>query len=377
MASLEELYERFLNNSCTEEELLVLLQHFELSEYSQLTNALVEKELAKNQLKIKDTTEIDAILERNRSKIKSTLFTSQKKTYPLWRYLGIASSFILISLFALYINDTRSKRAEMEISHTDIEPGTNRAVLTLDDGKSFDLLDTSEGIQTSTTGITYSDGTSITDSKNVKFASLTVPRKGQYQVTLSDGTKVWLNAESSLRYPVTFTDKERIVELQGEGYFEVAHDKSRSFKVKSARQIVQVLGTIFNIKAYSDELSTTTTLVSGSVKLTVGDLSETILNPNQQAVASDSGFEVNQVDVMQYKAWKDGEFRFRASSLPEVIKQLERWYDLEVDYNTIPKNIKVNVSIARDKKLSSVLKVLSEISGITFKVQERRLIMTQ
>lgn len=166
MASLEELYERFLNNSCTEEELLVLLQHFELSEYSQLTNALVEKELAKNQLKIKDTTEIDAILERNRSKIKSTLFTSQKKTYPLWRYLGIASSFILISLFALYINDTRSKRAEMEISHTDIEPGTNRAVLTLDDGKSFDLLDTSEGIQTSTTGITYSDGTSITDSKN-------------------------------------------------------------------------------------------------------------------------------------------------------------------------------------------------------------------
>ena len=216
----------------------------------------------------------------------------------------------------------------------------------------------------------------MTSPAKARYARLTTARKGQYKLTLPDGTAVWLNAESSLRYPLTFTGKERVVELQGEAYFEVKHNAQKPFIVQTPNQRLKVLGTVFNVSDYPNEEQTVTTLVQGKVSLS-SPLSqgEQVLHPDKQAVLNQRGYQIADVDVRAFTAWKENEFRFKATPLPEVMRQLERWYDLDIDYAQVPKDIRIHALIRRDKKLSSVLYALEQTTNIKFRREGRRLVL--
>jgi len=318
------------------------------------------------------------MVEQNRSLLMERIQTRSKKDKIKKLLIGvsIAASILLVSTWTFYYFD-RQPFSEVELAeqnNTEIEPGGNRATLTLENGQSIVLNENKTGIAISENGFAYIDGSKITQNTATQYATLSTPRKGQYQIVLPDGTNVWLNAESSIRYPTAFSDNERIVELKGEAYFEVTHKPKQPFIVKTESQYLKVLGTTFNVHDYPDELHTVTTLISGSVELnSVKNNTSQMLKPEQQAVLRQKGFEVSTIDVAPYVAWKDGEFRFKATPLPEAIRQIERWYDLDVDYTHIPNDIKVHASIQRDKNLSSVLYALEEISNVKFTIKGRRL----
>ncbi len=268
----------------------------------------------------------------------------------------------------------------------DIQPGGNKAVLTLADGSQIALDSTANGrlaTQGNSEVIKLSNGQlaykGTGDNKGeVLYNTMSTPRGGQYSLILPDGSKVWLNAISSIRYPAAFKGSERNVEITGEAYFEVAKDHAHPFKVsvhspsgKESMQ-VEVLGTHFNINAYSDEPLANTTLLEGSVKVTAA-AGSTIIKPGQQAQVNDEGNikidpDINTADVM---AWKDGYFTFRDTDLETIMRQIMRWYDVEVKYedNNIP-NRYFTAEVSRNKTLSGVLKILEQ-SNIHFKLEGR------
>jgi len=293
-----------------------------------------------------------------------------------WKYLISAAAIIFtisLSIFLYrYFQSPQSVQDRAVVMTADIDPGKEQATLSFEDGKSVELK--GMPIKTDPNGTFYSDGTSIAEN-TVQSATLSTPRKGQYKMTLPDGTKVWLNAESSLKFPTQFTGSSREVELNGEGYFEVAHNAKKPFIVSARGQRVKVLGTKFNINAYENETAILTTLVSGSVELTNSQNSTpVILKPGQQGTlfSLSSIFFVDDVDTDVYTGWTSNDFRFSGTPLKEVFKQLERWYDIEVDYSKVP-NSKVHGTISREKKLKSVLYAIEQTTDLRFKVIGRRI----
>jgi ferric-dicitrate binding protein FerR (iron transport regulator) len=206
--------------------------------------------------------------------------------------------------------------------------------------------------------------------------TLTTPRGGQYEVMLPDGTKVWLNSASSLTYPVTFAGKERRVELTGEAYFEVAKNTSSPFFVKTSGQTVKVLGTHFNINSYEDEKCVKTTLLEGSVVITSdGNKQAVNLKPGQQSVNKAASFDViNEADIDEAVAWKNGKFLFRNTDLQTVMRQLSRWYDVDVEYQGTIAERHYRGRISRNVPVSQVFEIL-KTSGINFIINGRTIIV--
>lgn len=379
MDSIDNIYRKFLDNQCTKEEKDYLFRYFDLDQNDERINELIERELLtepEEQL----SPELQAILKRNQAKLQSIVDPKKSNTRKLWiTAASVAASLLLIcSALYLVLKIQEAPRDQRETIQREILAGTNRATLVLENGKSYDLRQDANGITISDNTISYTDGTKITTANKLQVATLVVPRKGQYLTVLPDGTKVWLNAESSLKYPTAFTGVDRIVELQGEGYFKVAHNSKHPFIVKTGDQNLKVLGTEFNLSSYINDHSTVTTLIEGSVQLeSKSGKAKEILKPNQQASLTESNYTVIVVDAEATSSWRDGEFRFKSTSLADAIRQLQRWYDFEVDYTQIPKNLKINASISRDKKLSSVLEVLSDIGNVKLKIEGRRLMVIQ
>ena len=376
MAYIHDIFNRYLSNSCTEEELSILLRYFELDEYSDELRSLVEQELLNLESNRILSEPLAQMVERNRSMLMDSIKTSDKrqKIRRLLVAASVAASILLVTMLTLlYVNNKPIEKIEIA-KQEDIDPGTNRAILTLENGQSVELNESKTGIAIGNGEIAYTDGTAILQPTAVQYATLTIPRKGQYSLVLPDGTKVWLNAESSIRYPTAFTTEERVVELKGEAYFEVVRNEKQPFIVQTETQRLKVLGTTFNVHAYPNESKVVTTLVSGRVELNgIREHVSQILKPEQQAILGQSGYQISTVDVAPYIAWKDGEFRFKATPLPEVVRQIERWYDLDVDYTRVPDNIKIHALIKRDKKLSSVLYALEKITNVKFEMKGRRL----
>ncbi|WP_053326697.1 FecR family protein [Chryseobacterium gallinarum] len=291
------------------------------------------------------------------------------------RWLVAAAILLAVSISVMLYLDFRINNSKPTVtassSAEDILPGKDQATLTFDDGKTIEL--THQAVTVKGDAVLYADGTKVA-SNTMKYATLSTPRKGQYKITLADGTRVWLNAESSLKYPAQFPQDKRLVELTGEGYFEVEHDKTRPFIVITGGQEVKVLGTRFNINAYNNEPYILTTLVEGSVQLSdVAHKTTLLLKPSQQAIYTSGRFDVNTLDTEPYTAWTENEFSFRSASMGEVLRQLERWYDIEVDYSTMATGLEVSASLKRDKKLSSVLQILEKATDIQFEMKGRRL----
>nr|WP_262909520.1 FecR family protein [Niabella pedocola] len=217
---------------------------------------------------------------------------------------------------------------------------------------------------------------------SVFYNTVTTPRGGQYQLTLEDGSKVWLNAASSIRFPTTFQGKERKIEISGEAYFEIAKDAARPFKVAfetpaGMKSEVTVLGTHFNIMSYNDEKAAKTTLLEGSVSISSNG-NTAILTPAQQASQTDrNGITVaSNIDVNEAVAWKNGFFEFHATGLQEVMRQIGRWYDVEISYEGKIPERNFGGKISRQNNAAEVLKIL-ELSQIKFRIEGKKIIVTQ
>lgn len=298
----------------------------------------------------------------------------QGKSKSMLRYWLSAAAIIFTISFSVFLYRYFQSDALVQnqvVSNTmDIEPGKDQATLTFADGQVVRLE--GNNVKTDQDGITYVDGQTISTNPS-QYAILSTPRKGQYKTILPDGTIAWLNAESNLKYPTKFTGSDRRVELEGEGYFEVAHNPAKPFIVVSKGQQVKVLGTKFNINSYTNEAQVLTTLVSGSIELSSAAHAKAVrLKPGQQATVRDGKLEVQQVDPESFTAWTVNEFRFDDTPLTQVLRQLERWYDIDIDYNHVPKTT-VYGTISREKKLSDVLYALEKITDLKFKTTGRRL----
>jgi hypothetical protein len=266
----------------------------------------------------------------------------------------------------------------------DVLPGGAKAVLTLGDGRTV-ILDSAKNGALAVQGniqvvksngtLAYNEQQQVGVAQNPVYNTVSTPKGGQYQLTLADGSKVWLNAASSIRFPTAFTGRDRVVEITGEAYFEVKHDAAKPFIVSVNDMQVEVLGTHFNINSYSDEAAMKTTLLEGKVRVSRnGNIA--ILNPGEQAISSaNSPLTIDHSpDLDEVMAWKNGLFHFNNASLQEVIRQIVRWYDVDVVYQgTIPER-KFGGEISRNSNLSQVLKILEE-SKVHFTIENKKLIV--
>jgi ferric-dicitrate binding protein FerR (iron transport regulator) len=266
---------------------------------------------------------------------------------------------------------------------TDIAPGKNIAILTLSNGTKINLSGAGNGqianqagiriVKTASGQITYEKVDGSANASDAKSNSIAVPKGGQWQVVLPDGSKVWLNSATSFSYPLTFAkQKERIVQLTGEAYFEVAKDRLHPFIVKTDKQTVEVLGTHFNINSYPDEPSVKTALAEGRVKVSGNNGKTAILIPGQQAILTNGVITVAKADIEEALAWKNGYFRFNDENIESTMRKLSRWYNIDVQYGIGISTDGMNGKVSRYKNISQVLNALEATKTVHFKVEGRR-----
>ena len=335
--------------------------------------------------------EKEEIKERMYAKILEAIEVPSKKTKPhfFFRYVSAAAIFVAISTGVYFYKSnntaTLRERSPKLVSTPDRAPGGNKATLTLANGTKISLTDANNGDLVKNTGISItktSDGQIVYKvlgsakalvGDAVEFNNITTPNGGQYQILLSDGSKVWLNDASSLKFPTVFSGEARSVELTGEAYFEVSRNEKMPFTVKANGTQVLVLGTHFNVMAYPDEKQVQTTLLEGAVKLIHAD-AMTFLKPGQQGTITENeeGYQVSRADVASAIAWKNGYFLLDNTSLPRLMRQISRWYDVDVIYTTKIKDHEFVGEVSRNYSLMKILKIL-ELSGIKFKLDGRTL----
>lgn len=299
------------------------------------------------------------------------------------RWLPYAAAAMLIATAGWFIVKAVSDHARIpEVAAGDVQPGGNRATLTLADGRTVPLSEDHTGIAVNA-ALTYFDGTAIIDGEPLhqphnsdRQLALATPRGGTYQIVLPDGTQVWLNSASSLKYPNRFDGPERVVELEGEAFFDVSKLREKPFKVVSGGQVVEVLGTQFNISAYRDEAPARTTLVSGHVQVasTANLESPVAIRPGQQAAVREGNIQVAAVDTNQFIAWRQGLFHFEATPLEEMLKQVARWYDVAIVYKKGVPNETFTGKFRRDVSLKGVIDIL-QLSMIDVTLENKRLII--
>ena len=315
--------------------------------------------------------------------------------WNIFRWAISAAAIVIIGIWVFHSSQNKPLKNSIvkHVVESTIVPGGNKAILTLADGRKISLTDANNGSLAEQSGIRVTkvaDGQLIYTALNLPSGSLGLrhqtseyntietPKGGQYQVLLPDGSKVWLNAASSLKYPTSFSLlKERRVELNGEAYFEVAKDKFHPFLVKTINQEVEVLGTHFNINSYGDEGSIKTTLSEGSVKIKGSNGFNEILKPGQQATMTHDGLKVENVDSDLAFAWKRNQFVFESDDIQYIMRMIARWYNVEVEYEgVIPKN-KFGGAVSRFENVSEVLKSLESTGRVKFRIEGRRIFVSK
>jgi ferric-dicitrate binding protein FerR (iron transport regulator) len=395
----KELLELLLSNRISQEERAKLLLLLDNEEGKAQIEQVMRENFERQRLDTEEDRYEDALLFFQQIK------NGHQKTYPLQSVSGnnsgnkrsmvvrwTAAAAIAGGLIAGFlwmekrapekqpVLATQSKRFK-----NDVQPGTNKATLTLSNGKTISLDDADNGMLASQGGtnvVKKANGEIdyVANGKGAQeeYNTITVPVSGQYKLTLADGTKVWLDALSSIHYPVSFTGKDREVEITGQAYFEVAKNPSQPFHVKVKNTVVEVLGTNFNINAYDNETAVRTTLSEGKVKV-VESSKSVVLQPGQQCMSNNStGYLklAENVNMDEVLAWKDGVFHFDGSSVQTIMHQMERWYGVTVVYDDKVEGEFV-AEIPRSVPLSEVLKLLELTKKVHFKINGKTISVTK
>ncbi len=362
----EDLLDRYLSGNCTEQE-------------RNLIERAYSKHTLHNKFELGD-------LDLSRIANESWHYIGEQRSKPktiriaVWPKIAVAASLVLGIGLATYFyqsNDTATLSPQTEeISVKQIVPGGNKATLTLPDGRIIDLAADKSGIMISANSISYADGSHVAQEEGKsndepQNMTLSTPRGGQYQVLLSDGTKVWLNAESTLKYPNQFTNDQRTIELTGEAYFEVSQDKKRPFVVRVGNEKIEVLGTHFNAMYYPEESVFKTTLFEGSVKVSNASRAR-VLIPGQQLQVVDGMMRLSpNVDLEEAIAWKNGYFKFD-ENLESILTKLSRWYDFEIVYKSKPDaTMTFTGKISRNRDIKEILEILEPSVNVHFKIEGR------
>lgn len=299
-----------------------------------------------------------------------------------WKYVAavLVVGFSYIVFYLAYKDKSlQMAKVETPVLAKDVLPGGNNATLTLADGSVLVLKDMANGTVNEANGIRISkkDGQIVYEILNqegsgeVLYNTIRTPAGGQYHVVLPDGSKVWLNSESSMRFPTAFLGSERTVNLTGEGYFEITKNTKMPFVVQAPKTRVEVLGTHFNLMAYANEGASKTTLLEGSVKVGNG-ISTQIIVPGQQAIVGDR-IQVKNVDIDEAIAWKNGYFQFQSENLSSILRQLKRWYDVEVENEQLIPDKHFTAVISRNTSLSQVLRILEMSGELKFKIEGKKI----
>lgn len=358
-------------------------------------------------LEIISTTEKESLKDSMKKELQRQIALDRKgEVRDLHRRRSVlhwmaAAVVLVVSALAIWFYQNNEKRIStrnlaeanpVKAKRQDIAPGGNKATLTLADGSSVVLDNAGAGLVADQSGASVNktkDGELIysphetNNSSAISYNTVSIPRGGQYSLVLSDGTKVWLNSASSIRFPTIFSDNERRIEVTGEAYFEVSHVFSKAgdripFIVSSRDQEIKVLGTHFNISAYEDEEHTSTTLLEGSVivKAAGSTGKEVKLQPGQQAVVNpaSSSIRVQDADLEKAVAWKNGYFKFDKEDLPAIMRQVSRWYDVDVEYRGKVQSDQFVGKIRRTAYVSGVLRIL-ELSNVNCHIEGRKIIV--
>ena len=393
--NIESLFQRYLDNQCSPREIRLLLSHFKIDENAALLRKLIQNESEKSD-ETRSNADHTSLLETTFQKIKKSIAAGDELNKALvvpfykqvwFRACAAAVVIFLLIVPAYYLVNKKNERTiaqnENRTTKTDVQPGRSNAILTLDNGQTIMLDSAADGtlaqqgdikVLKMNDRIDYQSGNGKANEKPV-YNTITTAKGNDYQLVLSDGSKVWLNAASSIRFPTAFTGNERKVEITGEAYFEVAHNPAKPFKVdfKNAADgngEIEVLGTHFNVNTYTDEQDVKTTLLEGSVRITGADKSQR-LSPGEQATLTADAITLKKdVDVSQVTAWKDGYFLFNNTDIQTIMRQVARWYDVDVQFEgKIPVD-GFTGRISRNVPLSKFLKVL-ELNDLKVRTEGR------
>lgn len=395
---LATLIDKYLNNTASPEEEQELTAWYQAANQQEVQWPVADEQEA-TALKAKLLNRLQQAMYPEPATIPSIPF------YRKMKWQAAAAILLLISAGAWLWFSRSPQTNPVVVNKTNtavpIVPGGNKAILTLADGSTIILDSAANGmlsqqgatqiLKTGNGRLAYSPSAGASQGETA-YNTVSTPRGGQYEIILPDGSHAWLNAASSLRFPAAFSGKERIVELTGEAYFEVAKNPSQPFRVLispttgTGGATVEVLGTHFNINAYHDEANIKTTLLEGSVKIEAGGQTSdfrpqtsTILKPGQQATVSHQSqkshsIPVQTVDTEEAIAWKNGKFQFNQADIRTVMRQIARWYDVEVVYEGKVSAEKFEGEIPRNSTLEEVFKIL-EISAVHFKTEGRKVIV--
>lgn len=385
--TIKNLLERYISNAASPEEVRQLIAYFrEEGDLEVEVLNLMRERLEKHAVEAEQLTpDIQLALSESLDKIKQKIHQtaavpkkrfSRRLRHPVWIAAASILLFFTIGLgWHYYSQENNENIALVSAYGGDVLAGGDRATLTLSDGRIVELSSDKHGVIIGK-DLTYNDGTAVVDvlegddPKPIEL-TLNTPRGGQYQTTLSDGTNVWLNAGSTLIYPLHFPADKRAVTLEGEAFFDVSHDAKRPFTVQVNGTEIEVLGTQFNVNSYTN---VTATLVEGAVKI-ANNTGEQLLKPGQEARVGER-ITVHAADIDQVTAWKNGYFHFKDDNMTEIMGQLARWYDVEVIYKgAAPDDKGYNGRIRREVNLSKVLEMLTYVSRAQFEVKDRQIIV--
>ncbi len=353
-----ELIDRYLQEMCTPEECAIV--------------EAVYKQFAHQKLFKEGDLDFTRIGEDSFLNISATIDAQQRGPVKLWlRIVAAASILLFVSISGYFIWHKNPDATTMVTAKNDIPPGHSQATLTLASGQKIVLTKgLYKNLTQGTTAIKVNDGITYTtglkgNAETTSYNTLSTANGEQspYPLILPDGSKVWLNAQSSITFPTVFNGKERIVKITGEALFEVSHNAKHPFLVQTQKQTIEDIGTIFNVNAYADEPATKTTLIAGKVKV-----NNMLLEPGQQT----DGSHIKTVNTKRYTAWKNGDFYFEDDAIQTVMRQLSRWYNIEVTYEGRITTDGFNAQISRSKNISAILHILENTKGVHFKIEGRR-----
>lgn len=393
ISRLEYLFDCYLHQNCSEHEEAELMNLLANGKNKIEFQKLIEEVIDKTGTEVQMQDQVAASILKNivgsnpenetRSK-SSRIFTIR------WFTVAAAACIILfISSFAYWLFQHRSKNefvATVDIppeKQTLIKPGGNHAILIMDDGRKI-LLDSAQNgnivsgnskIKKQGAVLVYDGSKAFKERTVAIYNTLSTPKGGQYQIVLPDGSKVWLNASSSIHFPTAFIGKERNVELTGEAYFEIAKNKEKPFHVNVNGIQIEVLGTHFNVNAYDDEGAINTSLLEGSVKIKKGTISG-LLKPGQQGVLKENSnnLQIKSADMNEVIAWKNGLFQFDGADIKTIMREIGRWYDVQIEYTGMVPDRRFEGKISRDAQLSDVLKILA-LSNVKFEVEGKTILV--